>query len=96
MLKEKAETTIVANCFTPNGNFNNTAVSKANTAGELSGHAIGDHFVSVNKMVELDSGSQCEIDGIMLTRYACYLLKQLPFGLYLTFNFIPYLRNTKK
>jgi DNA-damage-inducible protein D len=33
-------------------NFN-TPISKAKTACELSGHAIKDHFVDVNKMVDL-------------------------------------------
>jgi DNA-damage-inducible protein D len=51
-------------------------VDKAESACELSGHVVSDHFVDVNKMVDLGSGSQREVDDIMLTRYACYLVAQ--------------------
>lgn len=36
-------------------NFSNTMISC-----EMSGHAVSDHFVDVNKMVELSSGGQRE------------------------------------
>ena len=56
-------------------NFLKVAV-KAKTACANAGFSIADHFVDVNKMVRLGSGSEREIDDIALTRYACYLIAQ--------------------
>lgn len=41
-----------------------TVISKAKTACEVSGHPVTHHFVEVNKMVDLGSGSQREIDDM--------------------------------
>lgn len=51
-------------------------VDKAKVACENVGESISDHFVDINKMVILGSGAEREIDEIMLTRYACYLIAQ--------------------
>ena len=51
-------------------------VNKAKTACETAGENIANHFVDVNKMVELGSGAQRELEDIALTRYACYLVAQ--------------------
>lgn len=50
------------------------AVDKAKIACEASNNALSDHFVDVNKMVELGSGAEREIQDIQLSRYACYLI----------------------
>ena len=50
------------------------AVNKAKEACEKAQQSMIDHFVDVNKMVELGSGATREVDDIMLSRYACYLI----------------------
>lgn len=50
------------------------SVKRAKEACLASGFVETDHFVDVNKMVSLGSGSQREITDIKLSRYACYLI----------------------
>lgn len=53
-----------------------SVITKAKVACEVSGYEVLDHFVDATKMVDLGSGSQREVDDLMLTRYACYLIAQ--------------------
>jgi len=56
-------------------NFLNV-LEKAKEACTNAGGRTVDHFVGINKMVDLGSGAQRSIEDFALTRYACYLVAQ--------------------
>lgn len=52
------------------------AVERAKESCEGAGIEVSDHFAGVGKMIDLPKGARREVDDIMLTRYACYLIAQ--------------------
>ena len=53
-----------------------SVIKKAKIACEKSGQNISHHFADVGKTINMPKGATKEIDDIMLTRYACYLIAQ--------------------
>lgn len=56
-------------------NFN-AVVEKAKISCVSSESELSDHFVDVNKTINMPKGAKKNITDIMLTRYACYLIAQ--------------------
>ncbi len=51
-------------------------IVKAKKACKNSNQELLDHFVDVNNMVQIGSGTARELDDLKLSRYACYLVVQ--------------------
>ena len=51
-------------------------IDKAKESCKNVGEQISDHLPDVRKMVPIGSGAEKEIDDILLSRYACYLIAQ--------------------
>jgi DNA-damage-inducible protein D len=56
-------------------NFLN-AIEKAKESCKTTAETVSDHFVDVNKTIQMPKGAEKEVPDIMLTRYACYLIAQ--------------------
>ncbi len=49
---------------------------RAKESCENAGEKVADHFADAGKMVKVGSGAERQVEDVMLTRYACYLVAQ--------------------
>lgn len=52
------------------------AIEKARVACQNSNHEPSDHIVGSNNMIETGKGAHREVEDVLLSRYACYLIVQ--------------------
>ncbi len=52
------------------------AMERAKDSCTNAGESVANHFAGAGKMVKLGSGAERQIDDVILTRYACYLVAQ--------------------
>lgn len=56
-------------------NFENV-IEKAKDSCRNAGEEVSNHFPDIRKTIPMPKGAEKEIDDILLTRYACYLIAQ--------------------
>ena len=53
-----------------------TVIARARQACAAAGHGCEDHFAGVGKMIPTGKGAEREIEDVVMSRYACYLVAQ--------------------
>ena len=51
-------------------------IDKARESCKHAGEVVSDHFPDIRKTIPMPKGAEKQIDDILLTRYACYLIAQ--------------------
>lgn len=61
--------------YTEYNKFKNT-IQKAELACKGSNNEVSDHFAHVSDMIETGKGARRQVEDVLLSRYACYLIVQ--------------------